>query len=147
MILWRISQHADLSGIGGVYAGGRWHTRGRRVVYLADHPASCLLEMLVQADRSEELPPFYQWLRVSGPDHAVANVANLPYIWRDDVAATRALGDAWLSSNGSAVLRVPSVLAPEASNYLLNPMHPDAPHFAIDRSVGFPLDERFAGAR
>ena len=28
--LWRISQHADLSGVGGLYASGRWHTRGDR---------------------------------------------------------------------------------------------------------------------
>ncbi|MCC6161969.1 MAG: RES family NAD+ phosphorylase [Acidobacteria bacterium] len=143
MTLWRISRHADLSGIGGVYAGGRWHTRGQRVVYLADHPASCLLEMLVQAGRVEDLPPSYQWLRVDGPDDVVADVGNLPSVWREDVAATRARGDAWLASKESALLRVPSVLAPEASNYLLNPTHPDTPRFAIERSVDFPLDERF----
>ena len=48
MELWRISNYADLSGAGdGLLAAGRWHTRGRRIVYLADHPASALLEMLV----------------------------------------------------------------------------------------------------
>jgi len=47
MELWRISNYADLSGAGGLQAAGRWHTRGKRIVYLADHPASALLEMLV----------------------------------------------------------------------------------------------------
>jgi len=47
MELWRISNYADLSGGGGLQAAGRWHTRGKRIVYLADHPASAVLEMLV----------------------------------------------------------------------------------------------------
>ena len=68
--LWRISQHADLSGVGGLYARGRWHSRGQPVVYLADHPASCLLEMLVQGARLDALPAAYQWLRVDAPDAA-----------------------------------------------------------------------------
>ena len=51
MELWRISNYADLSGIGGLKAAGRWHSQGRRIVYLADHPSSALLEMLVHMDR------------------------------------------------------------------------------------------------
>ena len=51
MELWRISNYADLSGIGGLRAAGRWHSQGRRIVYLADHESSALLEMLVHMDR------------------------------------------------------------------------------------------------
>jgi RES domain-containing protein len=44
MELWRISIYADLSGAGGLMASGRWHSQGKRIVYLADHPSSALLE-------------------------------------------------------------------------------------------------------
>ncbi|AVT78400.1 hypothetical protein RPPS3_43380 [Rhodopseudomonas palustris] len=58
MELWRISNYADLTGTGGLRASGRWHSRGRRIVYLADHPSSAVLEMLVHMDR-EFLPATY----------------------------------------------------------------------------------------
>lgn len=142
MTCWRISQHADLSGVGGLYAAGRWHARGRPVVYLADHPASCLLEMLVQGARVNALPTSYQWLRVDTAGVAVAELEGLPYRWRDAVAATRALGNAWLEARTTPLLRVPSVLSPESWNYLLNPKHPDARHCRITAVVEFPLDSR-----
>jgi RES domain-containing protein len=60
MDLWRILNYADLSGLGGLRAAGRWHSQGRRIVYLADHPSSALLEMLVHLDRSL-IPSTYQF--------------------------------------------------------------------------------------
>lgn len=142
MTLWRISQHADLSGVGGLYAGGRWHSRGQRVVYLADHPASCLLEMLVQGARLGAVPETYQWLRIDSADVPIADVSGLPYRWRDESGATRAVGDAWLRSAATALLRVPSVIVPESSNYLLNPAHSDAARCQLSSAIRFPLDPR-----
>lgn len=142
MTLWRISQHVDLSGIGGLRAGGRWHTRGRPVVYLADHPASCLLEMLVQGAALGAMPAAYQWLSVEAPSGSVADLDVLPYAWRDDLAATRGLGDAWLRGTATALLRVPSVIAPASFNYLLNPAHPLASQCRVADVVRFSLDPR-----
>lgn len=36
MLLWRLSSYEDLSGRGGLIASGRWHNRGRAVVYCAE---------------------------------------------------------------------------------------------------------------
>jgi RES domain-containing protein len=47
VFLWRISNHALLAGDGGLRVSGRWHTRGKRVVYCAENPAAALLEILV----------------------------------------------------------------------------------------------------
>ena len=41
-------------------------------------------------------------------------------------AKTVARGGKWLKARSSPVLRVPSILIPEESNYLLNPEHPRA---------------------
>ena len=97
MRLWRISDHADLSGVGGLHASGRWHSRGRRVVYLADHPASALLEVLVHLEIDvEDLPTHYQLLGVDVPDDVAITLLDergLPDDWRNQRAVTRARGD------------------------------------------------------
>src|ERR1700742_4464910 len=109
MRLWRISNHASLSGNGGLHASGRWHTRGRRVVYLADHPASALLEVMVHLEiEAEDLPTHYQLLGVEVPDGILIASIGLPDGWREQMSATQALGDAWLREGSGALLRVPS---------------------------------------
>jgi RES domain-containing protein len=69
MLLWRISNYADLSGEGGRRSDGRWHEQGRSVVYLAEHPALALLEVLVHLEIDpDDLPSSYQLLTVEVPD-------------------------------------------------------------------------------
>ena len=66
MTLWRISNHADLNGLGGLHASGRWHSQGREVVYLAESPAGALLEALVHFDLApEDAPQAFTLLEVA----------------------------------------------------------------------------------
>lgn len=136
MVLWRISNYADLHGTGGLRAAGRWHFAGQPVVYLAEHPAAALLEILVHADLASlaALPDTYQLLRVEVSDAAsVAQMGDdvLPANWRDDLAWTRNAGTEWLASGDSVLLRVPSAVTPYTWNYLVNPQHADAAHLEI----------------
>ncbi|MET0708418.1 MAG: RES family NAD+ phosphorylase [Tardiphaga sp.] len=112
MELWRISNYADLSGIGGLRAAGRWHSQGRRIVYLADHPSSALLEMLVHMDR-DLMPATYQLLRIAVPaDIATETIPEeLPPDWRSQTLTTREIGDRWLDRSTSGLLRVPSAIS------------------------------------
>ncbi len=55
--------------------------------------------------------------------------------------ATKAIGDEWVRSNRSAVLKVPSVVSGE-SNLLLNPAHPDFARLVLMEPVPFPFDPR-----
>jgi RES domain-containing protein len=130
LIVWRISNHAALDGGGGLRAAGRWHSRGRPVVYCADSPAAALLEILVHLEIDlEDLPVRYRLLRIELPDGIAAerlDPAALPEGWKEDVMLTRRLGDAWLLSRRTARLDVPSAIVPETWNILLNPAHPDA---------------------
>ena len=146
MRLWRISNHASLSGDGGLYASGRWHTRGRRVVYLADHPASALLEIMVHLEiDAEDLPAHYQLLGVDVPDAlrmTTLNESELPQDWRQRAAHTRTLGDNWLREAPAALLRVPSAIVPDAGNYLLNPAHADAARVGIASAARAAFDPR-----
>jgi RES domain-containing protein len=129
--LWRISNHVDLSGEGGFGASGRWHTEGRLVVYLADSPAGALLERIVHmTDMLEDanLPRFYQLLQVSVPDEIAIKPLNTiaPTDWKERLQFTREVGDTWMVSRETALARVPSAIAPQTWNYLLNPEHSEA---------------------
>jgi len=144
MRLWRISDHASLSGDGGLLGSARWHSRGRRVLYLADHPASALLEVMVHVEvDAEDLPRDYQLLGIDVPeDLAVHQLeqGQLSADWKERVSLTQKIGDVWLNGGSTALLRVPSAIVPEASNYLLNPGHPDAARIAIASAIRAAFD-------
>ena len=104
---------------------------GRPIVYLADTSALALLETLVRTNKTR-IPSAYQLIEVQTPDDLA--VAEWP-IGQEvlDKELTRDWGDAFLDGMGSLLARVPSRVAPHASNFLLNPRHAD---FAGVRIVG-----------
>jgi RES domain-containing protein len=137
MIAWRLCRrpYADLAGEGARLFGGRWNSRGRPVVYLAEHPALAALEVRVHLDLPFELlPADYVLVRVILPDSP-----NAVFVIDDDSVA---MGDIWLSDARWATLRVPSVLIPHAWNVLLNPLHPDAAQASISEIEAFDFDPR-----
>jgi len=144
MELWRISNYPDLSGIGGLHASGRWHSKGKRVVYRADHPSSALLETLVHLE-PEMIPATYQLLCVrsgSAIEAEKVEVVDLPADWFSRIDATRQIGDRWLDQGSSALLQVPSAISPRATNVLLNPQHRDAMLVSIVETIVPPFDPR-----
>lgn len=144
MEFWRISNYVDLSGVGGTRASGRWHTIGTPVLYLADHPASALLELLVRVD-PDLIPDTFSLLRVLIPDDLVVTRVMpevLPRDWRDLPVTTRSIGDRWLSDGATAALVVPSAIVPVARNMLVNPRHQAATRITILEIVDAIFDKR-----
>lgn len=146
MFLWRISNHTSLAGESGLRASGRWHTRGKRVVYCAENPAAALLEILVHLEiELGDLPARYRLLKVSVPDHVKVervSPADLPRDWVANTQATRAIGDDWLTRAATWLLAVPSAIVPETSNVVLNPAHPDAERIVITQTSDHLIDSR-----
>lgn len=130
MILWRVSNHINLSGSGGLLASGRWHTKGRPVVYCAQNPATALLETLVHMEiDAEDRPERFQVLKIEGPERLSSeriDIASLPAGWPQDPLQTQLVGDRWLAEQRTLLLEVPSVLVPETWNVLVNPAHSEA---------------------
>jgi RES domain-containing protein len=146
MLLWRISNHATLEGRGGLETSARWHTQGRPIVYLAESVAGALLEVLVHLELAPgRLPKAYRLLKVEAP-HGVSirSVSNGDLLtnWVDEETVTRTLGDEWLASKSTALLRVPSAIAPETFNVLLNSAHEEAHRFRIVSHQTCPWDLR-----
>jgi RES domain-containing protein len=143
MVLWRISRHRDLSGLGGLRAAGRWHYAGQPVVYLAENPAAALLEVCVHT-AANDVPPEFTLLRVEGPDLAVSVIADsvLPRGWQSRIEVARRLGTDWLLKKEAVLLRLPSAIVPQTANFLFNPLHPDAGRFQIAEALTYPFDSR-----
>jgi RES domain-containing protein len=141
MRLWRISNYADLTGTGAREFAGRWNMGGLPMVYLADHPSTALLETIVHFDR-EILPRTYQLLAIDAIGTPSVGTTELPDDWRENTISTRKIGQNFLQMREYVLLRVPSVIMPQAFNYLLNPAHPDAPDFNIGQSWRHPFDSR-----
>ena len=146
MILWRISNHRTLDGSGGMKASARWHPRGRPIVYLAETSTGALTEALVHLELDpNHLPRHYKLLKAEAPDDIpIRSVIrrDLPENWVKDEVATRTIGDEWLASMASALLRVPSAIVPESFNVLLNPLHREAARVVVVDYRQWPWDQR-----
>lgn len=73
--------------------------------------------------------------------------ARLPAPWRQTPApaALAAIGDRFVRAGRAAVLIVPSALAPDESNWLLNPGHPHFRRVRLHPPEAFACDPRFFG--
>ena len=152
-VAWRLTRrrYADLSGRGGQLKSGRWHTQGRPLVYLSSEASLPVLELLVNLDLAlDTLPPDYVLMCV---DLAPLLRAEKQIGIEDattvatDLATARPFGDRWMAEGRTALLRVASHVVPEASNLLLNPLHPAIRHLPAPISRPFTFDPRLQGPR
>ena len=147
MILWRVSNYATLDGAGGLHVSGRWHTRGRPVLYCTWNPSTALLETLVHIEiDADDRPERVQVVKIEGPDSLSIErikTGELLQGWIEDWSITRQIGDEWLASCRTLLLEVPCVLSPETWNVLVNPQHSQADGLKIVDVIDHSLDERF----
>lgn len=133
-----------LSGNGGLFDNGRWHSQGRRIIYTSESTTLCLMERLVHADEwIAERHPDRLMLKIGLPDsisfirYQASDLATQDPFWRQEGSRLcRALGDLWLQKCVSCALVVPSAVNPSDSNILLNPLHDD---FAAVLKLNEPL--------
>jgi RES domain-containing protein len=145
---WRISKKRyaknAFDGEGAYRYGGRWNSRGVRVVYLSSSPALAALEVLVNADAQLLLAVPYVAIAVEFDESLVTRPERLPKNWRDDPPPKSAarIGDDWVVSAASLLLEVPSAVIPFERNYLLNPAHPAMGSLRIGKPQAFSFDPR-----
>lgn len=150
MRLWRVARAAHapsgtaaFDGIGGLSVDGRWHTRGRPIVYTARTESLAKLEALVHLKPA--IAPRLVLVEATIPDALVATLRGaLPAGWDDvpDNGAARSVGDSWLQSGSSLALEVPSVHSSTETNVLINPAHPDFTQLVTGSPVPFTFDHR-----
>lgn len=139
-------QHQAFSGIGGLYASGRWHHKGTTVVYGSESCALSALELFVHLqDEAKQIP--FASIHLDIPEDLVVNVedmAALPKRWRSEPPGqeTKKIGTNWAKSLASPVLSVPSAIITVERNYIFNPSHPDFGKLALGPPTPFSFDAR-----
>jgi RES domain-containing protein len=148
MHVWRLFperfRDSAFTGIGSLYAAGRWNHRGVPMVYTSASRSLAALEFFVHLEPNEA-PDDLLMAEASLPDTLVEtlDLATLPVDWRTlDNEACRNLGSEWAKSNRFAALQVPSVVVEGDWNILLNPHHPDFSSIQILPPKPFHYDER-----
>jgi RES domain-containing protein len=137
--------HWRLDGEGAKQVGGRWNSPGHAVVYMAESISLAVLENLVHMSNAD-FPVGYVSVSALIPDE-------LRVLTEDEIredlpnAGPRELGDHWVGSLASAVLRVRSAVIPKEFNFLLNPRHPEFSKISADPVAPFVFDERLFGSR
>ena len=142
MLVFRLvdPRFADLSGTGGMKVDGRWHKKGRRVLYAAQSQSLAILEKRVHLrDLPDELR--LMKIEVPGPKHW-ETVKDLPPDWASQRVWTQAYGDRWLAEKRSVVLQVPSAIVPQEFNYLINPDHGEFARVKLRSVAPFRMDAR-----
>lgn len=147
---WRLVSEARaddaFSGEGARLYGGRWNPHGQPATYLSATRSLAALEVLIH--QAEHVPAGrFLFFEVRFPERFVITVTpdDLESDWRNypPQNSTVTLGGGWLKARSSPILRVPSILIPEESNYLLNPEHTRADEIEIGDPRPFTFDPRF----
>jgi RES domain-containing protein len=115
------------SGEGAATIEGRWHTKGQEVIYASVHYSTALLEKL--AHYNGILPPNQHFIEIEipvGTSYEVVTKDSLPEWNLRDSPQARAHGSKWLQDRRSTIMIVPSYVAREEENVLINPHHQDA---------------------
>lgn len=152
--VWRIAldtpsfKSDDLGGEGAKKSGGRWNKKGTPVVYTSESIALACLETLVHLN-AQGLPLTRYLVRIDIPTKVWdlakrLNAKTAGITWDALPAGTASIerGQRWLQSNASALLLVPSVVIPQASNVLINPLHPDVKLIKAKKIEKFSYDPR-----
>ena len=148
MRLWRISQRKyalDKLCAGAAQFGGRWNPIGIPALYCATSIALCSLEKFIHI-RAAPYPPL-MLVAVDIPDSSALytpSIAELPLGWNamPTSAVAASFGGAWLATESSLGMIVPSAIIPEESNVVINTWHPDYAHVELRVVRPFAFDGR-----
>jgi RES domain-containing protein len=149
MRFWRICRRRyatdAASGEGARLYGGRWNSRGVRVVYASTSLALAAVETFVNLEPN--LRPA-DLVSIEGDVPEAVEVArldpkDLPVTWyttRDE--SLRQFGDRWIKAGKTVALLVPSAAIRGEWNILLNPAHPDFSRVKFSEAQAFEFDAR-----
>jgi RES domain-containing protein len=116
-----------------------------RVVYIAESAALATLEILVHVSEPDDLYRIpYVLIPVDFEPELVTESPDLPQGWYKDPPPVESaeIGDQWVESRASVLLKVPSAVIRSEFNYLINPSHPRFGKLVIGTAEAFRFDSR-----
>ncbi len=133
-------------GEGAFRFGGRWNSRGVRILYTAGSLSLAALEMLVHLN-NEEILFSYSFASAEFDESLILPIEEfrtLPENWSvsPPPLEIQRIGDEWAEAQASVVLNVPTSVLPVEVNYLINVEHPEFSKVKFGKSQTFTFDER-----
>ena len=113
----------------------RWNSRGRRIIYAAEHYATALVEKMAQIN-AQRLPRTLVYVRIELPFATIDRIepSAVPGWDADDKTVSQAFGNKWYDEQRSLALLVPSLAAPGLEwNVLINQQHRDFPEVVASK--------------
>ena len=149
MRFWRICRRRyaaeAASGEGARLYGGRWNSRGMRVVYASTSLALAAMETFVNLEPNLH-PKDLVSIEGEVPDALEIGrleLRALPANWRQTrEESLRRFGDEWIRAAQTVALLVPSAAVRGEWNVLLNPAHPDFSKVKFQEPEPFEFDAR-----
>jgi RES domain-containing protein len=134
-------------GEGAFRFGGRWNSRGTRILYTAGSLSLAALEMLVHLN-NEEILFSYSFATAEFDENLILSVKDfrtIPENWSASppLLEIQQIGDEWEREMASVVLKVPTSVVPVEFNYLINVEHPEFSKIKLGEPRAFTFDERF----
>lgn len=149
MRFWRICRRRyaaeAASGEGAYRYGGRWNSRGVRVVYASTSLALAAIETFVNLEprlQPEDL------VSIEGGISETLEIERLslevlpPHWYRSRDEFLARFGDEWIRAGQTVALLVPAATIPEEWNVLLNPAHAEFSKVKFDLPRAFEFDVR-----
>lgn len=133
-------------GEGAFRFGGRWNSRGTRILYTAGSLSLAALEMLVHLN-DQEILLSYSFAVAEFDESLVLPVEEfraLPENWSvsPPPLEIQRIGDEWARAQASVVLKVLTSIVPIEFNYLINVEHPEFFKVNLSKPQTFTFDER-----
>lgn len=133
-------------GEGAFRFGGRWNSRGTRILYTAGSLSLAALEMLIHLN-NEEILLSYSFASAEFDESLILPIEEfqtLPGIWSHSPPPLeiQRIGDEWAETQASVVLKVPTSVLPIEFSYLINVGHPKFTRVKLGEPQSFRFDER-----
>jgi RES domain-containing protein len=137
---------ASFDGEGAYCYGGRWSSPGTRLVYTSEHQSLAMLEYFVHLD-PEDAPDDLVLATADVPDNVSREQLHpreMPTHWRETPAPPELaqIGDEFVKKAENCLLVVPSALAVNENNWLINPQHPEFKKIALRATEPLRYDAR-----
>ena len=139
----RWSKKLQASGV-----AARWNSKGNFVIYTSSSRALACLENVVHRS-GEGLSDIFRTMVIEIPvriEMEEITLKKLPRDWSERInfSITQQIGDEWLRSKSTVVLKIPSAIVPEENNYLINVSHPNFKKIKLKRVETFQFDARIS---
>lgn len=129
MLAYRITHKKYTDHLFAPGISGRWNGAGKKVLYCAESIPVAFLESMLRR-QGAGFNSDYQIIVLEIPDNLAMltiKVADLNDGWRNfrDYSICQYVGDAWFDSSETPILKVPSAVLVQCSNYVINTLHND----------------------